>query len=139
LGLIEWELGFQVDRETAKGTLQRGFNVAVLSPHNTKAVPWEAWSGGEGQRLRLAANMGLADLIRSRTGTTLNLEVWDEPTQGLSPRGVADLLESLAQRARNEGRQIWIVDHRSYDFGGFAGTATIVKSQSGSRIRQSTV
>jgi DNA repair exonuclease SbcCD ATPase subunit len=139
LGLIEWELLFQVDRETAKGTLQRGFNVAVMSPHNEKPVPWEAWSGGEGQRLRIAGNMGLADLIRNRTGTTLNLEVWDEPTQGLSPRGVADLLESLAQRARNESRQIWIVDHRSYDFGGFAGTATIVKSPSGSRIRQSTV
>ena len=139
LGLIDWELRFQVDRETAKGTLQRGFNVMVLSPHNERAVPWEAWSGGESQRLRLAANMGLADLIRNRTATTLDLEVWDEPTQGLSPRGVSDLLESLAQRARSEGRVIWIVDHRSYDFGGFAGTATIVKSPSGSRIKQSTV
>jgi len=139
LGLIDWELRFTVDRETAKGTLQRGFNVTVLSPHNERPVPWEAWSGGESQRLRLAANMGLADLIRARTGTTINLEVWDEPTQGLSPKGVADLLECLASRAKAEGRQIWIVDHRSYEFGGFAGTTTIVKAPSGSRIRQSKV
>jgi len=139
LGLLEWELLFQVDRETAKGTLQRGFNTTVLSPHNERAVPWEAWSGGEGQRLRLAANMGLADLIRTRTGAALNLEVWDEPTQGLSPGGTTDLLESLAHRAQQEQRIIFVVDHRSYDFGGFTGNATIIKAPSGSRVRMSWV
>ncbi len=137
LGLVGWELNFQVDRETKSGSLQRGFSVLVRSPHNQLAVPWEAWSGGEAQRLRLAANMGLADLIRSRTGTSFNLELWDEPTQGLSPQGQQDLLESLAQRAINEQRCIWIVDHHSHAFGNFAGGATIIKTPSGSRIRQS--
>lgn len=137
LGLVDWELRFQVDKETKGGGLRRGFNVLVRSPHNPRPTPWEAWSGGEGQRLRLAANAGLSDLIRSRKGTTLNLEVWDEPTNGLSPEGIRDLLEFLAERARNEQRQIFIVDHRAFDFGGFAGTATIVKAPSGSRIRTS--
>lgn len=135
LGLADWSLRFQVDRETQKGSIQRGFDAFVQSPHNDRAVPWRAWSGGEAQRLRLAGNMGLADLTRSRTGATINLEVWDEPTQGLSPSGVQDLLEALAYRARQESRQIWIVDHRSYDFGGFAGGAVIVKTKSGSLIR----
>lgn len=135
LGLMDWELKFQVDRETKGGSIQRGFSVLVRSPHNELAVPWAAWSGGEAQRLRIAANMGLADLIRSRTGASLNLETWDEPTQGLSPEGVSDLLEALAGRAQAEQRQIWIVDHRTHNFGGFAGGATIVKAPSGSRIR----
>lgn len=135
LGLIGWELRFEVDRETKSGGMQRGFNVAVRSPHNTKPVPWEAWSGGEGQRLRVAAQEGLANLIRSRTGCPLNLEVWDEPTQWMSGQGVTDLLESLRARASAEGRQIWIVDHRSLHYGGFTGSAGVIKEkQGGSRF-----
>lgn len=136
LGLTGWELNFQVDREGKGGGIQRGFSVLVRAPNSPALVPWAAWSGGEAQRLRLAGNMGLADLIRSRSGTKLALEVWDEPTQGLSPQGVDDLLESLAYRARTEQRQIWVVDHRSHNFGGFAGGATIIKTPSGSRIKQ---
>jgi DNA repair exonuclease SbcCD ATPase subunit len=139
LGLVDWELNFQVDRETKGGGIQRGFNTFVRSPRNTRPVPWEAWSGGEAQRLRVAATMGLANLIRSRTGATISLEVWDEPTQGLSPQGVQDLLEALASRARNERRAIWLVDHRSHDFGGFAGGAVVTKDASGSTITQQPV
>lgn len=135
LGLLGWELKFQVDRETKGGSIQRGFSVLVRSPHNRLAVPWEAWSGGEAQRLRLACTMGLADLIRSRSGATLNLEVWDEPTRDLSGQGVDDLLASLAARARHEGRIIWLVDHRTHNFGGFAGGVTIVKTKEGSCLR----
>lgn len=134
LGLIGWELNFDIDRETKAGKIERGFNCFVRSPHNKDAVPWEVWSGGEAQRLRIAATMGLGDLIRSRTGSPLQLEVWDEPTSGLSAQGIRDLLECLAERAQREQRQIWIVDHRAYDFGGFAGTAIITKTADGSEI-----
>lgn len=136
LGLVDWELNFLVDRETKSGNIQRGFNVVVSSPHNAKPVPWEAWSGGEAQRLRVAAQQGLANLIRSRTGTGLNLEVWDEPSTGLSQQGIRDLLESLATRARQEQRQIWVVDHTAHSFGGFAGGAVITKTSRGSAIAQ---
>jgi DNA repair exonuclease SbcCD ATPase subunit len=134
LGLIDWELKFAVDREGKGGGIQRGFSVFVKSPHNPQPTPWKAWSGGEKQRLRLAAAMGLADLIRSRTGAAMPLEVWDEPTNGLSPEGWADLLESLAARAQREERLIFITDHKAHDFGGFAGNATVIKRPSGSKI-----
>ena len=136
LGLLDWELKFEVDRETKSGTIQRGFSVFVRSPHNTVAVPWEAWSGGEAQRLRLAATMGLANLIRSRSGTTFDVEVWDEPSQGLSGQGVQDLLEALATRGRVERRRVWIVDHTAHSFGDFAGGAVITKTGKGSVVTQ---
>jgi len=136
LGLVDWELKFQVDRETASGTISRGFSVSVISPYNNKPVPWESWSGGESQRLRIAATMGLSNLIRSRTGTELALEVWDEPSTALSQQGVHDLLEALNHRANTEQRPIWIVDHTSHSFGGFAGGATITKRKSGSVVEQ---
>lgn len=137
LGLTDWELRFAVDKEGKGGGIQRGFTTTVKSPKHPKATPWRAWSGGEKQRLRLAANMGLADLIRSRTGTDLNLEVWDEPTNGLSQEGWADLFESLATRARSEGRVIFITDHKAHDYGGFDGVATVIKRPSGSTVRKS--
>lgn len=137
LGLDGWELRFDVDRETKGGSVQRGFAVTVRSPANDKPVSWKSWSGGEKQRLRLAGNMGLANLIRARTGAVIPLEVWDEPTKGLSPEGVASLLACLERRARVEQRQIWIIDHTSHSFGGFAGSALVVKDGKGSRIEQS--
>jgi DNA repair exonuclease SbcCD ATPase subunit len=139
LGLVGWELRFDVDAETKKGTFSRGFSVSVLSPGNPERVPWESWSGGEAQRLRLAAQCGLSNLIRSRTGCDFPLEVWDEPTEGLSEEGITDLLTALNERAIREQRIIWVVDHRALGYGGFAGTATIVKDAKGSRVVQATV
>ena len=134
LGLMGWELLFEVDKETKSGSVSRGFNVFVKSPHNDQQVPWAAWSGGEAQRLRMATQMGLANLIRDRTGADIPLEVWDEPTDGLSREGIADLLDALRERAMREQRQIWVIDHRSLDYGNFDGGATIVKGPKGSRI-----
>lgn len=136
LGLEDWELRFDVDRETKSGSIQKGFAVTVLSP-NAKPMPWAAWSGGEKQRLRIAANAGLSDLVRARTGCAFPLEVWDEPTNGLSPEGKTDLFRYLVDRARVEGRIIFLLDHQAHDFGGFAGTCTIIKTPSGSRVRAS--
>lgn len=138
LGLDDWELRFDVDRETKAGTVQRGFSITVRSPNaGDKAVPWDAWSGGEKQRLRLAANAGLSDLVRARTGCDFPVEVWDEPTNGLSPEGKVDLFEYLAARAHAEQRVVFLLDHQAHDFGGFTGTCTVIKTPSGSRIRTS--
>lgn len=136
-GLDEgWALQFAVDRETSSGTVKRGFNVLVLSPHNDRAVPWEMWSGGEAQRLRVATQCGLANLARAQTGASINLEVWDEPTNGLSEQGINDLLTMLARRAEDEQRAIWVIDHRSHSFGGFAGSSGVIKTDASSSFDQ---
>lgn len=134
LGLVDWSLEFEVDRETKSGSISRGFNVYVRSPHNDKQVPWSAWSGGEAQRLRIAGQMGLSDLIRARTGATLPLEVWDEPDEGMTPQGVRDLLDALADRARFEQRQVFVISHRSLDYGRFDKVYTVIKDEHGSRF-----
>lgn len=136
LGLSGWSLEFDVDRETKGGSLSRGFSVRVVAPHTDKPVAWGSWSGGERQRLRLAAQMGLGNLIRGRMGMGLPLEVWDEPSRGLSPKGIQDLLAALEARALAEDRQIWIVDHTAHSFGGFAGRVLIRKTRNGSIIEQ---
>lgn len=134
LGLADWDIAFAVDKETKSGGISRGFTVLVRSPHNDRSVPWDSWSGGEAQRLRVAGQMGLADLIRSRTGADFGVEFWDEPTNGLSAQGITDLLDSMRERAHRERRVIYIIDHRALVYGGFDGGATVVKDNNGSRI-----
>ncbi len=134
LGLRDWSIKLDVERETAAGGVAKGFHVTVQSPYNPKPVPWAVWSGGESQRLRLAGTMGLSDLILARKGIECNIEIYDEPTAHLSPSGVEDLLDSLYHRAIDRQKQIWLVDHNSLDFGSFASTTTIIKDKDGSHI-----
>lgn len=139
LGLLDWSLEFDVDKLSKSGTVQRGFTTSVYSPNNNKVVPWDSWSGGEKQRLIVAGQMGLGDLIRSRTGCTFGLEVWDEPTKGMSPQGVQDLLEALRARAHREQRQIWVVDHNTLGFNKFDGSIKIIRDLESSKFAASTV
>jgi len=134
LGLQDWSISFDIEKETKSGSISRGFTIMVQAPHVTDLVPWGAWSGGESQRLRLAISLGFSDLIISRMGIKPNLEMHDEPTQWLSEAGIVDLLGVLKERAEQQQKIILLADHRSLSFGGFAGTISVIKDENGSRI-----
>jgi DNA repair exonuclease SbcCD ATPase subunit len=97
-------------------------------------VPWAAWSGGEGQRLRLAASAGLSSLILNRRNVNPEFEFYDEPSKHLSEEGLMDLANYLSNRAQTLGKQIWLVDHNIPNFSGISGSIKIVKDDKGSRI-----
>jgi DNA repair exonuclease SbcCD ATPase subunit len=137
LGLQDWSIDFAVERENKSGTISRSFTTMIKAPGAPAAVPWEVWSGGEAQRLRIAISMGFSNLIAARSGISPNLEMWDEPTAGLTQQGIQDLLEVLADRARRYNRIILLADHRSFEFGGFAGKLAVVKGKEGSVINVS--
>jgi hypothetical protein len=134
LGLVDWSVQFSMDKESAGKNLQRKFHIFVYSPYNKDPVRWELWGGGAGQRIRVAVEMGLSNLILNGIGITSNIEVWDEPTNFLSEQGVDDLLSSLQSRATLLERQVWLIDHRSLEYGGFEKTITVVKDSQGSRL-----
>lgn len=134
LGLQGWKITFEIDKETKSKTVQKGFHVFIHSPNNDHPVKWESWSGGESQRLRLAGTLGLSNLILTRTGVSSNIEIWDEPTQYLSESGVDDLLDTLYERSRKQKKTIWIIDHRSFDYGGFDSNIVVTKNSNGSRV-----
>jgi hypothetical protein len=133
LGLVGWEFRADVERETKSGGMNKGFSVFIRSPGSKDWAPWEAWSGGESQRLRIASGMGFANLVRSCRGLSWPLELWDEPTAHLSGTGVSDLLDWLRVRAEEEQRQIWLIDHRSLD-APFDGRVSVIGEEGGSRI-----
>lgn len=137
LGLTDWRIEFDVERENKSGGVTKGFTVMVYAPGHKEPVRFEAWSGGETQRLRLAGNLGLANLIMTRAGLRNSVEFYDEPSAHLSEEGVNDLLETLRQRAMDTGRKIWVVEHHSLDYGEFAAVLTAVKSGEGTVLRLS--
>ncbi|MCK5235666.1 MAG: hypothetical protein KAR06_01670, partial [Deltaproteobacteria bacterium] len=135
LGLPDWTIKLAVDSETKSGTVRKGFSVLVKSPMNDDLVPFECWSGGEGQRLKLAGTLGLMDLIASRAGADWNIEIFDEPTAWLSEEGINDLLDVLKDRSKSTGREIFVIDHRNFNtFGGFDGSINVTKDASGTSL-----
>lgn len=134
IGLQDWFVRYNVERETKAGTIKRGMNVEILSPYNDKAVKWESFSGGESQRLRLVGALALRDVLLARMGVECSLEVIDEGTRGIGGTGVRDLCQFLADRAAAHNRQIFIIDHLARESSNFASTLTVVKDRNGSRI-----
>lgn len=131
LGLEDWSLEFGVEKENKSGTVKRGFLCTVHSPYTEEAMPWEVWSGGESQRLRLAAQLGVSNLLCSRMGLDFDFEFFDEPSSWLSPGGIKELLTVLQERAQRYGRRIFVADHRAFDFT-FDGVLTVTKTEEGS-------
>mgnify|MGYP001573802080 FL=1 len=85
--------------------------------------------------MRLAGTLGLMDLIANRTPNKWTIEMWDEPTQHLSPGGIDDLVQVLRERAYREDKQVLLADHRDFiTRGEFTGVINVVKDEKGSKI-----
>jgi DNA repair exonuclease SbcCD ATPase subunit len=135
LGLDGWHISFVTETETKSGTSKMGVQIVVSSPSGGQTI-WEAWSGGEGQRLRLAIAIGLSTTIQRLSGVKWDLEVWDEPSAWLSAEGIEDLLETLSNRSLRAKRSIYICDHTALTFTGFSEVWSVVKTQEGSKVIQ---
>ena len=123
---------FNTELETKAGTLRPGIHITVASP--LAVAPWEVWSGGEGQRIRLAVALGLSSLIQRMAGININLEIYDEPTAWLSGEGIEDLIDCLKHRAKTANKTLWLCDHRALLHSDFDETWQIIKDADGSRI-----
>jgi DNA repair exonuclease SbcCD ATPase subunit len=133
LGLVNWHIELDVERENKSGGITKGFTVLVHAPGAPGPVKWEAFGGGATQRLRLAGDLGLANLIMERAGLRSTMEFFDEPSRHLSQEGMFDLAETLNQRALDQGKRSFLIEHNLLDYS-YRGTITIVKDATGSHI-----
>ena len=134
VGLIGWEVNYNVEKETKSGTKQRELSVLIKSPETKERVRWESWSGGEGQRLRIVGALALSEVLLSYAGVQTSIEVLDEPAHFMAQAGIRDLTDFLAWRAQGLHRATFYVDHVSLDSSRFASVTTIVKTKEGSFI-----
>jgi DNA repair exonuclease SbcCD ATPase subunit len=134
VGLDDWSIKFDVERETKSGGTQRGINAVILSPSNKEAVRFENWSGGEGQRLRIVGALALSQVLLNHAGVETSFECLDEPTRHLSAEGVRDLCEYLSDRAQRLNKQSWLVDHMARAGNAISGSVTVVKTTKGAHF-----
>lgn len=136
LGLVDWRIEFQTERVKTSGEVTTAFSILLYPPDQDEPVKFESYSGGESQRWQLATAFGLSEIILARMGVTPNIEVLDEPTKGLSPEGIDDLLEHLADRAKALGRAIFVTEHHSLERGLFSQVITVQRDKKGSSIHE---
>ena len=134
LGLPDWHIELTMDKENKSGGVSRGFHALVHSPHNAEPVPFESWSGGEAQRLRLAMSMGLSDMVQDYNVSRWGMEIWDEPCTWLSRDGIDMLLTALRSRSQRTGKAVWLVDHRALQTAPFDGVMVVSKDEHGSEV-----
>lgn len=135
LGLTNWSIKLLIDSVTESGGVRSGLSVVVKNPINNLWRPFECWSGGEGQRIRLAGTIGLVDMLNDRGIGCGNIEVYDEPTQWLSNNGISSLLDILTWRAQSLKKIIVIVDHRGFENFNFKGIFQVIRNRKGSEIK----
>jgi DNA repair exonuclease SbcCD ATPase subunit len=134
LGLGDWEIDYSTEKENKSGTRKQELTVSVTSPESGGPQHWEDWSGGEGQRLRLAGALALSEVLLAHAGVRLDLRVLDEPTRGLAAEGVRDLCELLANYAEEAGLAVWFIDHMAVESSRATSTMTAIGGPSGSTI-----
>lgn len=136
VGLIGWNVRYAVERETKSGTVQTGMTIDIISPSNKDPVKWESWSGGEGQRLRLAGALALSEVLLGYAGINVDLEILDEPTKHLDEGGALDLCEMLAVRADQVQRRVIYIDHMVVEGAHASSTITVTKTKNGATLNQ---
>lgn len=132
VGLDGWLVEYDIEREKKDGSVATGLNVRIMKPGMDKAVRWEAWSGGENQRLLIVGALALSEVLLRHAGVECDLIVLDEPTRHMSKEGVNDLVDHLVMMGRD--RAVFYCDHAAIESARFANVITITKDEEGSRI-----
>jgi len=132
IGLDDWEVRFDIERESKAGDVTLGLNVEVMKMGMQKGVKMESWSGGEGQRIRLIGAIALSEVLLRRAGVECDLMILDEVTKHMSPEGVNETIEYLNERGRDN--QVFYIDHQAIESSRFSSVVHVVKSDQGARI-----
>lgn len=94
--------------KTAKGDLREKFSIEVTNDKGGDS--FQALSGGEKKKVRVATCMALQDLVSSRATKPVNLWIADEIDSALDVSGLERLMTILNQRAMEKGT-VMIISH----------------------------
>jgi DNA repair exonuclease SbcCD ATPase subunit len=134
VGLVGWQIGFDIEKEAKSGNITNMINVQVSSPQSKKPVRWEAFSGGECQRLRLIGSLALADVLLAHAGIETNLEILDEPAVYWASEGIQELASFLDYRARERDKSIFFIEHSAVESVHFARVWTVRNDATGAKV-----
>jgi DNA repair exonuclease SbcCD ATPase subunit len=135
MGLKGWQLEIATERETSEGKIARKMAVMLYPPGSAKPVRLQSYCGGEDQRWQLAIRFALSEILLAAAGIEPSVEILDEPSIHVSPRGVEDLMVFLRERAHRLGRELLVVEHHLLDENLFDGVLEVTKDAEGSRAQ----
>lgn len=102
---------------------------------NGQVVEVDQVSGGEAQRIKLAAQSALISTLHYYSSQSAwNIEVWDEAFSYLSNKGITQIIDGLRQRAVSQSKVIFVIDHHITDLGCFDGVFNVIKDKGGSCV-----
>lgn len=94
--------------KTAKGELKEKFNIEVSN--DLGGDSFDALSGGEKRKVRLATAMALQEMVASRASKPIGLFIADEIDDALDPAGLERLMGILDKRAKDTG-SVLVISH----------------------------
>lgn len=94
--------------KTAKGELKEKFNIEVSN--DLGGDSFDALSGGEKRKVRLATAMALQEMVASRASKPIGLFIADEIDDALDPAGLERLMGILDKRAKETG-SVLVISH----------------------------
>jgi len=97
-----------------KGDLREKFSVTVEKEGS--APSFNALSGGEKRKVRLACALALQDLVATRATKNIELMVLDEIDDALDSAGLERLMDVLEEKARQRGTILVISHNNIKDF-----------------------
>lgn len=124
LGMTDWTCSVHTERELKNENVRRELNIQLQYKGSERR--YSGLSGGEKQRIRLATEIGISDLIRAQQSCRWKGFVMiDEPSNNLSPEGVNDMLETL--NILSADQVTLFADHGMAHESEFAGVFEFVK------------
>jgi DNA repair exonuclease SbcCD ATPase subunit len=96
--------------KNAKGEIKEKFNIEVT--HLEGGDSFDALSGGEKRKVRLAANLALQDLKALSATKPINLWIGDEIDHALDEPGLERLMTLLDRKAKERGTVV-VISHMS--------------------------
>lgn len=97
-----------------------------------KKSSFEAYSGGERQKVKMAVSLALSEVIKEKCGKDFNLIIFDEANNALDDIGKDTNYQAFKKIAEN--KTVLVVDHDGVFSDRFDQTITIIKEENGSRI-----
>jgi DNA repair exonuclease SbcCD ATPase subunit len=108
LGIGDWQVKVLFERELKNEAIKKEFSIQIIS--DGKDINVSTLSGGEKQRVCIAVQLGISDVVRSRTTTDCDLLMIDEPSNGLNDAGLDDMLSLF--RETSSTLKVFLAEHR---------------------------
>lgn len=115
--------------KAASGDLKEKFSIEVEDSQGGDS--FDALSGGEKRKVRIACALALQDLVASRAMQPIDLFIADEVDDALDPAGLERLMAVFERKARERGTVI-VISHN--DIRDWIDEVTIVRKQGGVSI-----